>query len=130
MLSFLIWKNFYGFFKSCSILEIFDRKRHLGLLWKWMLVTQIQDSQWSLWGFTVKTSIPRSKRPQVKTSPTQVKTSPGQNVPRSKRPQVKTSPGQNVSRSKRLQVKTSPTHVKLSQIKSNLLAKCQIFCQF
>jgi hypothetical protein len=69
--------------------------------------------------FPVKTSpgqnVPRLKRPQVKTSPTRVKTSPtrvktspGQNVPRSKRPQVKTSPGQNVPRSKRPQVKTSP----------------------
>jgi hypothetical protein len=46
-------------------------------------------------------NVPRSKRPQVKTSP-------GQNVPRSKRPQVKTSPGQNVPRSKRTQVKTYP----------------------
>jgi hypothetical protein len=43
--------------------------------------------------FPVKTSpgqnVPRSKRPQLKSKRPQVKTSPGQDVPRSKRPQLK-----------------------------------------
>ena len=49
--------------------------------------TWSEDAAHNMVSWLSSQNVPKPKRPQVKTSPTKVKTSPVENVPKSKRPQ-------------------------------------------